>query len=136
MGMVMVVDDNIDTCKVLSTLLHRAGHESHCVNTAREGIASIKRRRPDVVLLDLMMPEESGLDMLKELRADPATKELPVVIYSAVSEHRYVKQAMDSGATDYWLKGSIRGPDLQTRLAAYLPDVEGWAEPPASHPMA
>jgi CheY-like chemotaxis protein len=83
-----------------------------------------------------MMPEESGLDMLRELRNDPATKELPVVIYSAVSEHRYVKQAMDNGATDYWLKGSLRGPDLQTRLQAYLPDPTGWAEPWTSHPVA
>ena len=92
--------------------------------------------RWDLVVLDLTLPDESGIDVLKELRADPAMKDLPIVIYSAVSEHRYVKQAMDHGATDYWLKGSLHGPDLETRLAAYLPDATGWAEPPASHPMA
>src|SRR5829696_701307 len=134
MGRVLVVDDNTDTCKVLAAVLGRAGHDTECVNSARAALTKVESGAlPDVMLLDLMMPHESGFDVLRELRGSDRTRDLPVVIYSAVSEPRYVKQAMEAGATDYWLKGTLRGPDLETRLRAYLPDVTGWAEPPDAH---
>ena len=129
MGRVLVVDDNVDTCKVLSAFLTRAGHTSVCatsVPAAMLKLIDVQSPLPDLVLTDLMMPEQSGVDLVREIRDNRRTRDLPVIVYSAVSEHRYVEQAMNAGATDYWLKGSIRPEELQTRIAAFLPAGAGW----------
>ena len=83
---------------------------------------------PDVILSDLMMPDESGIDLLKTVRADERLKDVPFIILSAVSEQRYIDAAMEAGATDYWLKGSLTAQDLGRRLRPYLPGGVGWAD--------
>ena len=136
MGTVLVVDDSVDTCRVMTQLLARNGHTATCCTNVADAMEKLEALTPDLVIADLMMPYESGLDLLKKIRADGRFAELPVIIYSAVSERRYVEDAMASGATDYWLKGSLRGPDLVTRLAAYFPNNgTGWSEPPGAHPL-
>ena len=138
MGTVLVVDDNIDTCKVLSAFLQRGGHQAICatnVPAAMLKLIDIERPLPDLVITDLMMPGQSGIDLLREIRAMKRTHELPVIIYSAVSEPRYVEQAISAGANDYWLKGSIQPADLKTRIAAFLPDGAGWAAPIRHDPI-
>jgi two-component system phosphate regulon response regulator PhoB len=136
--MVLVVDDSVDTCKVLSTFLQRGGHQAMCatsVPAAMLKLIDIERPLPDLVITDLMMPGQSGIDLLKEIRSIKRTRSLPVIVYSAVSEHRYVEQAMSAGATDYWLKGAITPADLKTRIAAFLPNGAGWAAPIRHDPI-
>ncbi|HYO08754.1 MAG TPA: response regulator [Tepidisphaeraceae bacterium] len=136
MGTVLVVDDSVDTCKVLAAFLARGGHRGICCNSVSEAFEKLAEELPDLIIADLMMPYESGIDLLTRLREDERLKDLPVIVYSAVSERRYVEEAMKAGATDYWLKGSLRGPDLSTRIAAYLPNNgAGWSEPPGAHPL-
>jgi CheY-like chemotaxis protein len=132
MGTVLVVDDNVDTCKVLSAFLTRGGHEATCVTSVPAAMLKLidtDLPLPELVITDLMMPGQSGIDLVREIRATKRTCDLPVIVYSAVSEHRYVEQAMRAGATDYWLKGAIAPSDLQTRIAAFLPNGVGWAAP-------
>jgi len=136
MGTVLIVDDSSDTLRVMNLFLTRAGHRTLAAHGAAEALEKLQGEHADVAIVDLMMPEESGIDLVRALRKDPRTKDLPVIIYSAVSEKRYVQEAMHAGATDYWLKGAIRPNDLQTRLQAYLPNNgSGWAEPPTAHPI-
>ena len=138
MGTVLVVDDNVDTCKVLSTFLTRGGHKTICATSVPAAMLKLidaEMPLPDLVITDLMMPGQSGIDLVKEIRAMTRTRELPVIVYSAVSEHRYVEQAMSAGATDYWLKGSIQPADLKTRLAAFLPNGADWVAPIRHDPI-
>jgi CheY-like chemotaxis protein len=136
MGTVLVVDDNADTLKVMLLFLARAGHRTLAANSAALALKKLHTDRADLAIIDLMMPQQSGLDLLYALRREPRTRDLPVIVYSAVSEPRYVREAMRAGATDYWLKGSIRPDQLQARLQAYLPNAgDGWAEPTTAHPL-
>ena len=136
MGSVLIVDDSEDTLRVMSLFLARGGHRAVTAASAAEALEKLDDEIPDVAIIDLMMPRESGMDLLHALRKNPATRELPVIMYSAVSEIRYVHEAMNAGATDYWLKGSIRPNELQARLQPYLPNNgAGWAEPPTAHPL-
>src|SRR5688572_20154701 len=108
MRTVLVVDDNVDTCKVLSAFLTRGGHNAifaTSVPAAMLKLIDTDIPLPDLVITDLMMPGQSGVDLIREIRSTRRTRDLPVIVYSAVSEHRYVEQAMNAGATDYWLKG-------------------------------
>jgi CheY-like chemotaxis protein len=93
------------------------------------------QKLPDVVITDLMMPEKSGVDLIREIRATIRCKDVPIIVYSAVSEHRYVEQAMSAGATDNWLKGSIQPVDLKTRIAAFLPNGADWVAPVRHNPI-
>jgi CheY-like chemotaxis protein len=138
MGTVLVVDDNVDTCKVLSAFLTRGGHSATCVTSVPAAMLKLidpDLPLPDLVITDLMMPGESGIDLIREIRATKRTRDLPVIVCSAVSEHRYVEQAMRAGATDYWLKGAIHPADLQMRIVAFLPDGAGWAAPIRNDPV-
>jgi len=122
MGTLLVVDDNAELCRMLGRFLTRAGHRCLCANSADEAMTILKGQIPDLVLADVMMPDTSGLDLLRTMRKDDRTREVPVVIFSAVSEERYVNEAMALGADDYWLKGSLKAGDLETRIRAFLPD--------------
>jgi len=134
MANVLVVDDNIDTCRILSAFLTRGGHRSTPVTSVSMALEKLDEEVPDLIITDLMMPYQNGMDLIRRVRKDARLRDIPVIMYSAVSEPSYVKEAMASGATDYWLKGSINGPNIAQRLAAYLPP-SGWAEPPAAHPI-
>ena len=138
MGTVLVVDDNIDTCKVLSAFLQRGGHQATCVTNvpaAMLKLLDVERPLPDLIITDLMMPGQSGIDLVKEIRATRRTHDRPVIVYSAVSEQRYIEQAISAGANDYWLKGSIQPADLKTRIAAFLPNGAGWEAPIRHDPI-
>jgi CheY-like chemotaxis protein len=135
MANVLVVDDNADTSRVLSVFLTRAGHHAIGAASVGEALDRIDEQVPDLVIADLMMPYQSGYDLLRLLRRSSRTRDLPVIIYSAVGEPGYIEQAMEMGATDYWLKGSISAGDLNDRLRAYL-TPSGWAEPSDAHPIS
>jgi two-component system phosphate regulon response regulator PhoB len=134
MANVLVVDDNADTCRVLAAFLTRAGHHAICTASVSEAMEKLDEQTPDLVITDLMMPYQSGYDLLRLVRRNARTRELPVIIFSAIGEAGYIEQAVEMGATDYWLKGSISVAELSDRLRAYLP-AGGWAEPPHAHPM-
>ena len=122
MGRVLFVDDNIDLHRVMQALLRYAGHEGICVASGQAALEQIKDALPDVVLLDLMMPELSGLDVLHTLRADARTKQLPVIMFSGVSDERRIKELIDAGANDFWVKGKFDFDELKVRLDRYIPE--------------
>ena len=70
-------------------------------------MAAIGAERPDMVILDQMMPGMEGTEVLRRLRADPTTASLPVVIYSALSDPKFQEHARRTGATEVWLKGGF-----------------------------
>lgn len=80
----VIIDDEPDVTTYLGTLLTDRGWEVRTANTADEGLALVRDRRPDAVLLDLMMPERGGLSVLVELRKDPELGSVPIVIVSGI----------------------------------------------------
>ena len=98
---ILVVDDNPDIRMLLVSLLQRAQHE---VIEAADGVAVqqwVADTEPDLIILDLMMPEVDGWDALEKLKADPSTKDIPVIISSALDEREDIAKALDMGAIDY-----------------------------------
>jgi DNA-binding response OmpR family regulator len=101
---VIVVEDEPDIAELIAVRLKR---ESYQVELAHDGVEALKKIRagvPDVVLLDLMLPELSGTEVLRELRNDPRTANVPVVILTAKSEEADVIVGLQLGADDYVTK--------------------------------
>jgi CheY-like chemotaxis protein len=119
MGKILVVDDEADVCQLMVKLLRRLGHEAHCANSGAEALSRVKGALPDLILLDVMMPEMSGIEVLKQLRVGEGIS-IPVIIFTALSDPNIRKQAMELGANDYWVKASMDLHDMTRRLNEHL----------------
>jgi DNA-binding response OmpR family regulator len=117
---ILIIDDETQTSDVLRRLFERAGWLAPCVNDSRAAATVLRTIRPDVVLLDLMMPNIDGMGVLRAIRGDAAIAGTPVVMYSAVSDEQMRLRALAAGANDYIVKttsfNEIR--ERVTRVAA------------------
>jgi len=83
---IFIVDDEVDIVTFLSAVLEEHGYTSLSAKDGVEGLEILRKEKPDLVLLDLMMPKKSGITMFQELRGDPTMRDIPVVIVTGVSE--------------------------------------------------
>jgi len=83
---ILIIDDEPDIVTFLSAVLEENGYSSVSARDGVEGLESLRREKPDLVLLDLMMPKKSGITMFQELRKDPELSQIPVVVVTGVSE--------------------------------------------------
>ncbi len=83
---VLIVDDDPDFVETVSMLLQNKGYEVGRAYDAFEGESAIKKRQPDLLVLDVMMPKKSGYDFCKELKANSWTKDIPIMLLTAVGD--------------------------------------------------
>lgn len=121
MRTVLVVDDVPDARDVVARLLKLGGMQAVTAEDGYEALAAVRAQTPDLVLLDLTMPRMDGVGVLKALRGDPRWKDLPVILFTAVSEGRLVEEAGRLGVQDYILKGGVGGAELLDRISRHLP---------------
>ena len=113
---VLVVDDEPQFLRALETNLRGAGYEVETATTAQEALTAAGLRPPDAVILDLLLPDGTGTDVCRELRA---WTEVPIVLVSAVGDEAEKIAALDAGADDYVTKPFAMG-ELLARLRAAL----------------
>ena len=102
---ICIVDDERITMEVVKAFLEEAGYRNFVlIENSGEAMATFEQQRPDLLLLDLMMPEVSGFDLLKALREHAKLKHLPVIILTSSSDNQDKLQALDLGATDFLAK--------------------------------
>lgn len=90
----------------------------------------IKQTQPDVIVLDLLMPKKSGIDILKELRADPETRDIPVIVASNLGQRDVVDEALALGAKDYFIKSEAKINDILAAAKRCLPGSDrAWSSP-------
>ena len=120
MANVLIVDDDVDGCRPLARLLEVVGHRPFFVHDGRAALTLLDRLRPDMILLDVMMPGLDGMDVLKLIRAHPRHKDLPVVIYSALSDPETVNSALRSGAQNYLVKSKADFNEIRECIESHL----------------
>src|SRR5476651_1760933 len=98
---IMIVDDSATNRMILEEMVQELGHKPETAVNGKEGLDKIRKKMPDVLLLDIMMPIMNGYQVLEALKADPATRNLPVLVISAVDEMESVLQCIKNGAEDY-----------------------------------
>ncbi len=103
-GCLLVVDDNEPNRDMLARRLERLGHKVARAESGREALRRIKSDSYDLVLLDIVMPEMSGYEVLEQLKADPVLRSLPVIVLSASDESASVARCIQMGAEDYLRK--------------------------------
>lgn len=109
---VLVVDDADDARDLTARLFRRAGYRCVTADGGVAALAAVDADAPDLVLLDLSMPDMDGLEVLRRLRADPRHRALPVIMFTAMGDLRTVAEARRLGAADYLVKGAVGVADL------------------------
>ncbi len=117
---VLVIDDDVAVRLRLGDLLHETGgYELHVAADGPAGLAAAFTQQPDLILLDIMMPGMNGYEVCAQLRADPRTREIPVIVLSAAEESEALVSAIDAGADDF-LRKPFYSPELRAKVRTIM----------------
>jgi len=101
---ILVVDDERDIRELLEYNLRKEGYVVVCVSSGEEALAQVQARRPDLVVLDLMLPGVDGLEVCRRLQADTRTRRVPIVMLTAKDSEADIVTGLELGAADYVVK--------------------------------
>jgi two-component system response regulator MtrA len=121
---VLVADDDEDILALVKAVLERSGHEVIAVQDGAQALASVQSEIPDLAVLDISMPELDGLEVLRRMRSDAGTRDLPVILLSAQAQEADVERGYATGASAY-MKKPFSPRELAERVAELLPQSGG-----------
>jgi DNA-binding response OmpR family regulator len=116
---ILIVDDESSMVSVLQRHISNAGYEFEAATNGREALEKIQQEVPDLVMLDLMMPDMNGFEVCRRIRAEEKTKSVPVLIITALRSESDASAAAACGANELIVK-PIDGGHLAKRLRHYL----------------
>jgi two-component system sensor histidine kinase/response regulator len=114
-ALVLVVDDEIKNIQVVGALLLKHGHEVIAATSGLDALAKLETARPDLILLDVMMPGMTGFELCRKVRENPDLRDIPVIFLSAATDKNFVVEALEAGAVDYVTK-PFHGAELISRV--------------------
>jgi twitching motility two-component system response regulator PilH len=114
---ILIVDDSATDRQYLSELLAKNGYEVSTAQSADEALAKAKQLRPDLVLMDVVMPGQNGFQATRTLSKDEATKRIPVIICTSKGQETDKAWGLKQGARDYIVK-PVSGPELLAKISA------------------
>ena len=118
--MILVADDHVDVRFMVHSVLRRSGFEVELAANGEEALTRARERLPELVILDIMMPLMSGLEVLVQLRGSPATRAIPVILLTAKSLGEEATAAFDLGA-NYYIAKPFEADQLLSGVRALLP---------------
>lgn len=122
MAKILIAEDEPDIRDLIAFTLRYAGHEVIAVANGFEALQSTSQEMPDLVILDVRMPQMTGYEACRRIKADPATKGIPVIFLSAKGQESEIREGFEAGAYEYLLKPF--GPDeLAKRIRELLQEL-------------
>lgn len=116
---ILVVDDNEHNLELIQAYLDDLGGPIRIARDGSEALASVAAEPPDIILLDIMMPRMSGYQVCERIKQDPGTRDIPVIMVTALNEVGDVERAVDAGADDFLTK-PVNKLELLTRVRSML----------------
>ncbi len=110
--------------EVYATKLTEMGYEVAIAQNGEEGMTKVKENKPDLILLDILMPVKDGIEMLGELREDKDVKDIPVVLLTNVGERESIQKARKLGTNDYLIKSHFTPAEVIEKIEAMLSSNE------------
>ena len=101
---VLAVDDDASICEFYDQALRLGGYDVECAPSAAKARESLAKRRPDIILMDIMMPDQDGISFTRELRGDAKTSDIPIIVVSGLADAGTLNDALLFGAVDYLVK--------------------------------
>jgi two-component system cell cycle response regulator len=104
MAKILIIDDDFETVKLLEAVTRMDGHEISSILESREAVKAVETYMPDLVLLDIMMPEISGIGVCKLIKSNPGTSHIKVIMVSALADDGTKRDALNAGADHFITK--------------------------------
>ncbi len=119
MARILIADDNVQNAELLEAHLDGSGHDIRITLNGEETLQLARTWQPEVILLDIMMPKISGFEVCRRLRADPATRDIGILMITALDQTTDVETAVEAGTDDFLTK-PINKTELLLRVQALL----------------
>ncbi len=116
---ILIIDDDVDTLRLVGLMLQRQGYEVSAASNGTQGLAKALEERPDLILLDVMMPDMDGYEVARRLRKNPVTLTVPILMFTAKSQLDDKVSGFEVGADDYLTKPT-HPTELQAHVKALL----------------
>lgn len=116
---ILIIDDSTTNQVLLEAILQEEGYKTETALNAKEAFSIIENRKPMLILLDLLMPQVNGFDVLEKLKANAVTSSIPVIVVSAVGTKENIDLCLNLGAVDFFAK-PIDIPLFLSKLKGYL----------------
>lgn len=117
---ILIVEDEAILLTALSEELRQAGFQVEGAKDGQEGVEKTSSYKPHLILMDLVMPRMDGITALKTLKANPETKDVPIVILTNLSDYDKISDALSLGAMDYLVKANYRLEELVNKIKTVL----------------
>ncbi len=118
---VLLIEDEFYIRELYKNVLNEANIEVDCALDGEEGIEKAKLK-PALILLDIMLPVTNGIDVLRKLKAEKETKDIPVVLISNLGQEEVIKKTLELGAVGYFMKVHLKPVELVKQVKSFLED--------------
>lgn len=119
-GKILLVEDDLPMVRMYSTKLKKENFEVEVACDGEEGLKKTREWQPDLVVLDLMIPKMGGMGLLEQLRLDPKTKNVPVIILSNLSQEQDIARSRQLGVKEFLIKANFTPSQVVEKIKGYL----------------
>ncbi|OHA53342.1 MAG: hypothetical protein A3A30_02390 [Candidatus Terrybacteria bacterium RIFCSPLOWO2_01_FULL_48_14] len=120
MARILLVEDDPFLARAYEVKFSSEGLDFSLAKTGQEGLEKLKAEKPDILLLDIMLPGRSGFEVLEEMQKDEALKQVPVVVLSNLGQDEDIQRALSLGAKEYLIKTDVKLEDVAQTVRKYL----------------
>ena len=117
---ILIIEDDNFFQKFYSTKLAESGYEVAIAVNGKDGLDQVKKIKPDLILLDIIMPEKDGFEVLSTLAHDSTLKKIPVIVFSTLGQVQDIEKAKKLGARDYIDKSYFDLSQLKAKISLYI----------------
>ena len=117
---VLIVEDDIFLGEIYQKKFEMEGFKVSMANNGEKGLADIKKKKPNIVLLDILLPKLDGFAVLEAAKADPATKDIPIILLTNLGQKDDVQRGLDEGAIDYLIKTHFKPSEVVDKVKKVL----------------
>jgi DNA-binding response OmpR family regulator len=117
---VLIVEDDVFLSNIYNKKFSNEGFEVFTASDGKKAVIIIKQKKPDIILLDIMIPQMDGFEVLEEIKQDPEVKDIPVILLTNINEQDGIKKGYDLGAKDYIIKTFFTPSEVVGKVKKFL----------------
>ena len=116
----MIVEDDVFLAEIYQKKFEMEGYKVSTADNGEKGLADAKKKKPNIVLLDILLPKMDGFVVLNKLKADPETKDIPVILLTNLGQKEDVDKGLEQGAVDYLIKAHFKPSEVVDKVRKVL----------------
>lgn len=117
---VLLVEDDVFLASIYQKKFEMEGYKISVAENGEKGLADAKKKKPDIILLDILLPKMDGFTVLQNLKADATTKDIPIILLTNLGQKDDVEKGLEAGASDYLIKAHFKPSEIVDKVKKIL----------------